>query len=79
VGFDDETYSDFKFIGGVHAAPIWTEIMKEFLKNKPVKDFAVPKGISFTFINRDTGKLAMPNEKDKFLEAFKEGTQPTSY
>ena len=79
VGFDDETYSDFKFIGGVHAAPIWTEIMKESLKNKPVKDFAVPKGISFTFINRDTGKLAMPNEKDKFLEAFKEGTQPTSY
>lgn len=79
VGFDDETYTDFKFIGGVHAAPIWTEIMKGFMKGKPVNDFDVPEGISFAFINPSTGRLAMPNDKDKFLEAFKKGTEPTSY
>ncbi len=79
VGYDDETFTDFKFIGGVHAAPIWTEIMKEFMKGKPINDFNVPEGISFAFINPSTGRLAMPNDKDKFLEAFKKGTEPTSY
>jgi penicillin-binding protein 1A len=53
--------------------------MKEVLKDEPAIDFTVPEGISFAFVNPDTGKLALPGDKRKILEAFKKGTEPSSF
>lgn len=80
MGYDDDTAQESgKWTGGGTVAPWWTAIMQEVLKDEPAVDFPVPDGISFAFINSETGKLALPNDKNKFLEAFKKGTEPSSF
>ncbi len=80
MGYDDDTAQESgKWTGGGTVAPWWTAIMQEVLKDEPDVDFTVPDGISFSFINPETGKLALPGERNKFLEAFKKGTEPRSF
>lgn len=80
MGYDDDTAQESgKWTGGGTVAPWWTAIMQEVLKDEPDVDFTVPDGISFAFINPETGKLALPGERNKFLEAFKKGTEPRSF
>ena len=80
MGYDDDTsQKSGNWTGGGTVGHWWTDIMKEVLKDEPVTDFSVPEGISFAFINPDTGKLATPTDKKKFLEAFKKGTEPVSF
>lgn len=80
MGYDDDTSQESgRWTGGGAVAPWWTAIMQEVLKDEPADDFPVPDGISFAFINPDTGKLALPGDKNKFLEAFKKGTEPSSF
>lgn len=80
MGYDDDTAQESgKWTGGGTVAPWWTAIMQEVLKDEPVTDFTVPDGISFAFINSETGKLALPGDRNKFLEAFKKGTEPSSF
>ncbi|MBO4675571.1 MAG: transglycosylase domain-containing protein, partial [Elusimicrobiaceae bacterium] len=80
MGYDDDTSHEqgARFTGST-TAKWWTEIMEEILKDEPNEDFAVPEGISFAYINPNTGKLATPSEKSKFLEAFISGTEPQSF
>ena len=80
MGYDDDTSHEngARFTGST-TARWWTEIMEQILKNEPNDDFAVPEGISFAYINPNTGKLAMPSERNKFLEAFISGTEPQSF
>ncbi len=80
MGYDDDTSHEngARFTGST-TARWWTEIMEQVLKNEPNDDFAVPEGISFAYINPNTGKLAMPSERNKFLEAFISGTEPQSF
>jgi len=80
MGYDDDTFQKTaNWTGGGTVAPWWTAIMSEILKGQPVTDFAVPEGISFAFINPDSGKLATPSDRRKFLESFKKGTEPGSF
>lgn len=80
MGYDDDTSQESgRWTGGGAVAPWWTAIMQEVLKDEPADDFPVPDGISFAFINPETGKLALPGDKNKFLEAFKKGTEPSSF
>ena len=80
MGYDDDTSHEqgARFTGST-TAKWWTEIMEEILKDEPNEDFAVPEGISFAYVNPNTGKLATPSEKSKFLEAFISGTEPQSF
>ena len=80
MGYDDDTSHEkgARFTGST-TARWWTEIMQEILKDEPNDDFAVPEGISFSYVNPSTGKLAMPTERNKFLEAFITGTEPQSF
>jgi penicillin-binding protein 1A len=79
MGYDDDAYQEGgKWTGGGAVAPWWTAIMEEYLKDEPVEDFKVPSGVSFVFVNPDTGKLATPTGK-RFLEVFKKGTEPSSF
>lgn len=80
MGYDDDTSHEkgARFTGST-TARWWTSIMEQVLKDEPNDDFAVPEGISFAYINPLTGKLAMPTERNKFLEAFITGTEPQSF
>ncbi|WP_428078435.1 penicillin-binding protein 1A [Candidatus Avelusimicrobium alvi] len=80
MGYDDDTSHEkgARFTGST-TARWWTAIMQEVLKDEPNEDFAVPEGISFAYVNPLTGKLAMPTERNKFLEAFITGTEPQSF
>lgn len=80
MGYDDDTAQETgKWTGGGAVAPWASAILAEILKDEPVSDFAVPEGISFNFVNPDTGKLATAADKNKILEAFKKGTEPSSF
>ena len=80
MGYDDDSSHEqgARFTGST-TARWWTAIMQEILKDEPNEDFAVPEGISFAYINPNTGKLAMPTERNRFLEAFITGTEPQSF
>lgn len=80
MGYDDDTSHEngARFTGST-TARWWTEIMEKILQDEPNDDFAVPEGISFAYINPTTGKLAMPTDRNKFLEAFISGTEPESF
>ena len=80
MGYDDDTFQETgRWTGGGTVAYWWADIMKEILKNEPVADFTVPDGISFAFVDPDTGKLASPASRKRLLEAFKKGTEPSSF
>ncbi|WP_424245802.1 penicillin-binding protein 1A [Elusimicrobium posterum] len=80
MGYDDDTsQKEGRWTGGGTVAPWWTDIMEHVLKDEEVTDFTIPPGISYVYINPTTGKLAQPTDKDKFLEAFKAGTEPKSF
>jgi penicillin-binding protein 1A len=64
---------------GAHAAlPTWLEAMKAFEKNRPVESFTPPPGIEWVMIDPKTGQLADVQTKAPFLEAFRQGTAPTT-
>ncbi len=79
MGYDDDTSQEKYNWTGSTTARWWAEIMAEILKDEPADDFTVPEGISFSYINPNTGRLATPTDPNKFLEAFKKGTAPTSF
>jgi penicillin-binding protein 1A len=79
VGYDDARSLGEKMSGGHVACPIWTEFMKEAIKLYPAKDFTVPEGLVFRFIDPKTGLLSLPGSQNKFLEVFKKGQEPTQY
>ncbi len=80
MGYDDDASHEngARFTGST-TSRWWTEIMEQILKDEPNDDFTVPEGISFAYVNPITGKLAMPTERNKFLEAFITGTEPQSF
>ena len=80
MGYDDfSTIESKDWTGGATVVPWWTQIMAELLKNQPVRDFPVPEGITLVMIDPDTGRLALPTSKRKFMEAFLKGTEPRSF
>jgi len=80
MGYDDDTSHEkgARFTGST-TARWWTEIMEQVLKDEPNDDFTIPEGISFAYVNPNTGKLATPADRNKFLEAFISGTEPQSF
>lgn len=78
VGFDTQKKIGPKSTGAMVALPIWLEYMKEAVKNYPEADFAVPKGVTFRFIDARDGKIIGANRPNAVREAFVEGTEPDS-
>ena len=58
------------------ALPIWIDFMREALKDQPMTDFTVPKGIQLEPINAETGEFSHPDSKGMVMEAFKPGQLP---
>ncbi|MEM8794919.1 MAG: penicillin-binding transpeptidase domain-containing protein, partial [Pseudomonadota bacterium] len=78
VGYDQPRAMGRGSTGGQLAAPIFTEFMKEALKDNPPVEFRVPEGIGLIPIDRKTGLRAAGGEENVILEAFKPGTAPPS-
>ncbi len=76
VGFDQPRSLGKRETGGSTAAPIFSEFMKEALKDTPPTPFRVPPGIKNVRINADTGRAANPGDKHVIWEAFVTGTEP---
>jgi len=79
MGYDDFRPLKKGLSASTLAVPMWTEFMKEALKNYPVRDFAVPPKIEFAKIDSETGYLALPTCPKVILEAFREGTVPKEF
>ncbi|HEX2675494.1 MAG TPA: penicillin-binding transpeptidase domain-containing protein, partial [Polyangiales bacterium] len=79
VGYDDLRPLGSKETGANTALPIWLEIVKGMVGDRPPVDFPVPKGVVTARIDAKTGKLAYEGEAepDALDEVFLEGTAPT--
>ncbi len=76
VGFDDN--QPLGLSGTQAALPIWTTFMTRALAGHVDQPFAVPPGIVYAEIDRDTGQLAGPLCPRLFREAFLSGSEPTT-
>src|SRR5882724_8681676 len=76
VGFDDG--SQLGLTGANSALPIWTDFMQVALAEHPEwqGDWQMPSGIEQVAINPKTGGPAGPDELDKRIELFINGTSP---
>jgi penicillin-binding protein 1A len=61
--------------GGHTALPIWMDFMSAALKGRPVRAFPAPEKIKWVPIEPKTGRY---KPGGTFLEAFREGTEPTA-
>ncbi|HYU97481.1 MAG TPA: PBP1A family penicillin-binding protein [Pyrinomonadaceae bacterium] len=78
VGFDDG--SQLGLTGANSALPIWTDFMDVALEEHPEwqGDWQMPEGIAEVAINPKTGEPAAPEDPDKRIELFINGTSPES-
>ena len=76
VGFDDG--SQLGLTGANSALPIWTDFMQVALSEHPEwqGDWEMPAGIAQVEINPKTGGPAKPEDVDRRMELFINGTHP---
>lgn len=78
VGFDEPVPLGRRETGSSVAAPVFRDFMAEALKDQPAIPFRTPPGIRLVRVDASTGVLARPGDKNVILEAFKDGTQPST-
>jgi penicillin-binding protein 1B len=74
VGLDDNTPVGLS--GSQAALPIWSTFMTRALAGHKSQPFAVPDGITFVEVDKNTGELAGPFCDQRFNEAFLTGGEP---
>ena len=79
VGYDDRKPMGKGETGSRAASPIWLDFMKKVLEGEPITPFQHPEGVVVTKIDSKTGLLASPFSEKTCFQAFKEGTEPTTY
>ncbi len=75
LGNDDRKPLGPQKTGGIIAAPIFAQVMKEALKNVPPRDFPRPEGVIEVAVCAKTGLLPSPSCTAITLP-FKQGTAP---
>ena len=82
VGYDIEKSLGSHETGAVAALPLWLAFMKEAAENIPMEDFAVPDGIVFVKVDKETGEpmgsMRWVKSGKVLYECFKEGTEPSA-
>jgi penicillin-binding protein 1A len=79
VGYDDSSPMGKGETGSRAACPIWLNFMREVLKGEAIIPFQHPEGVIITKIDARTGLLASPSSQKTYFQAFKKGTEPTTY
>ena len=82
VGYDIEKSLGSHETGAVAALPLWLAFMKEAAEDIPVEDFAVPDGIVFVKVDKETGEpmgsMRWVKSGKVLYECFREGTEPSA-
>jgi penicillin-binding protein 1A len=65
--------------GGVVAAPIWAQFMRDSLKDREDSWYSRPPGVNAVKVCRHTGLLPTKDCHDVLVEYFLQGTIPTEY
>jgi penicillin-binding protein 1A len=82
VGYDIEKSLGSHETGAVAALPLWLAFMKEAVEDIPVEDFAVPDGIVFLKVDKETGEpmgsMRWVKSGKVLYECFREGTEPSA-
>ena len=79
VGRDDHASLGDGETGGVVAAPIWLEFMKEAMKDRPIADFPIPPGVRFIRMNGRGNTIPAAEsfvDGSALFEVFVDGSQP---
>ncbi|MGR3914231.1 MAG: penicillin-binding protein 1A [Gammaproteobacteria bacterium] len=76
IGFDDPSHLGRRESGALAALPIWVDYMGAALQNAPERPLAPPPGIVARFVNRETGRLAAPDDPNGYEEFYMEGSEP---
>jgi len=80
VGFDRNSISLGRGqAGGVVAAPIWAQFMRDSLQDKPSTWYSRPKGVYAVKVCKESGLLPTKYCKNTITEYFLEETIPTEY
>ena len=77
TGFDDNKTLGMGETGSKAALPIWKQFMAGGLKKYGERDFALPQGIINVAINKKTGRPAISDQSNTFIETFVEGYGPS--
>ena len=76
VGFNQPADLGRGEAGSRVALPIWIDYMKVALEGKPEKPLPLPDNIVTTFVHKDSGTVANPEDPTAYEEFFYAGTQP---
>lgn len=76
VGNNDGTAMD-NIAGSLGAAPIWRQLMEQFLEDKPVEQFIPPDGVTELYVCRGSGLRLLSPSSVGYKEYFLTGTEPT--
>jgi penicillin-binding protein 1A len=76
LGYDKPRSLGSHAAGGVYAAPVFRDFMKQALADKPNLSFRVPPGIKFIRVNAQTGQRTSAGDPGGILEPFKPNTAP---
>ncbi len=80
VGFDRNSISLGRGqAGGIVAAPIWAQFMRDALQDTSATWYSRPKGVYTINIDKNSGLLPTKDCQDIITEYFLEGTVPTEY
>ena len=77
VGFDESQVLGPGETGSRAALPVWMDFMRDAHAGRPRREFPVPAGITFTLVDRKTGKRAADPGPSTYFQAFRRGTEPT--
>lgn len=73
AGFDDNKTLGHAETGGRSPVLVWKEYMRATIKKFGDEGFLIPEGITQEWIDKKTGKKAMPNAPGAILEFFADG------
>jgi len=79
VGFDEKKSLGKEETGGRAAVPIWRDFMEKATEKMPITEFAIPPGVSFINIDKQSGLRAAPGDPDVMLECFRRGSEPQQF
>jgi 1A family penicillin-binding protein len=78
VGYDDNRpvvdTRQIDLTGGAAAIPIWVRFMKNALQNERYRNFPIPEGIIFEYVDPTTGEIVPSDYPDAQQVALKAGT-----
>ncbi|WP_414858854.1 transglycosylase domain-containing protein [Paenibacillus sp. Soil787] len=77
VGYDKSR--DISTVESHLASPIFAEFTEQTLEAIPPKLFPIPEGVTSVYIDPASGKLSNEDCPNSHMEAFLNGTEPTTY